>query len=215
MSWWVVRRPRVSFALRDQEAVFRAGDRRLAAGLSAAYAVLAVVGGALAYFFSGGRPFAHPTPWLDLPPVAGAALSVAVGVAFAFAIVVATRMSVARFTWAKRLHRELQPVARRFGPREILLVAVLSSLGEELFFRAFLVPTVGVVVSSVLFGLLHQVKGESRWIWAGWATGVGVFFALLFASTGSLLGPLVAHALINATNLEFLRKHELAAEPAS
>ncbi|NUO48156.1 MAG: CPBP family intramembrane metalloprotease [Polyangiaceae bacterium] len=204
-----MRRTRVSFALREPEVVFRSGDRRLALGLAGAYAAFAIAGGVLAYYFSGGRPFEHPAPWLVLPPVAAAALSIAIGVAFAFAIVVTTRITVARFEWARRLHLELQPVARRFGTGETLLIAAFSSLGEEMFFRAFLVPTIGVIGSSLLFGLLHQVRGQSRWVWAAWATGVGLFFALLYVATGSLLGPIVAHALINATNLTFLKKHDL------
>jgi hypothetical protein len=199
----------VSFALRQPEVVFRSGDRSLALGLAGAYAVLAIAGGVLAYFFAGGRPFSHPAPWLQLPDLAAAALSIAIGVAFAFVIVVTTRLSVARFQWARQLHVELQPVARRFGTGETLLVAALSSLGEELFFRAFLVPVVGIIGSSLLFGLLHQVRGQSRWVWAAWATGVGLFFAGLYQLTGSLLGPIVAHALINATNLTFLKKHDL------
>ena len=208
-----MRRTRVSFALRQADAVLRPGDPRLALGVATAYGMLAIAGGALAYYFAGGRPFEHPAPWVVLPPLAASALSVAIGVAFAFAIVVTTRLTVARYDWARRLHLELQPVARRFGTRETLLIAVLSSLGEELFFRAFLTPVIGIVGSSLLFGFLHQVKGQSRWVWAAWATGVGLFFAALFAMTGSLLGPIVAHALINATNLTFLKKHEVSSSP--
>lgn len=210
-----MRRTRVSFALRQPEAALRPGDPRLALGLAGAYGLLAAVGGALAFYFAGGRPLSHPAPWLDLPPLAASALSIAVGVAFAFAIVVTTRVTVSRYEWARQLHVELQPVARRFGTRETLLIAALSSLGEELFFRAFLTPVIGIIGSSLLFGFLHQVKGQSRWVWAAWATGVGLFFAVLFRATGSLLGPIVAHALINATNLTFLKTHEIPVRGAA
>jgi membrane protease YdiL (CAAX protease family) len=48
-------------------------------------------------------------------------------------------------------------------------------------------------------------------VWAIWATVMGVLFAALFLATGSLLGPILAHAAINVANLRFLR--DTAVEP--
>ncbi|NUP07055.1 MAG: CPBP family intramembrane metalloprotease [Polyangiaceae bacterium] len=203
------RKSGVSFALRSAPALAADGDRSLARLVTIAYGTLGAVGAVLAYFFAGGRPLEHPRPWLDWPLLARMPLSIALGVAFAFAIVLLTRFTVLRYRWAQRLHLELQPVARRFGPKEIWLVAVLSSLGEELFFRSFLVPTIGLVVSTLLFGFLHQVRGPSRWVWAAWAGAVGLGLGALFVATGSVLGPVVAHALINGTNLGFLKTHDI------
>lgn len=197
------------FALRTDPGLAHDGDRQLAGLLALAYAGLGLAGGALAYFFAGHAPFAHPSPWIEMPQLASVSASVAIGVAFAFAVVVATRITVTRFTWARRLHLELQPVARRFDRQEIWLVAILSSVGEELFFRSFLVPVCGLVVSTILFGLLHQVRGPSRWVWAAWAGAVGLGLGAIFAATGSVLGPIVAHALINATNLAFLKHYDV------
>ena len=69
-------------------------------------------------------------------------------------------------------------------------------------------PLVGVVVSSVAFGVLHQIGGRARWGWIGWATLMGLLFGEVFAMTGSLLGPLLAHAAINHSNLRFLRDND-------
>lgn len=205
---------KVVFALRSVPSLGADGDRSLARTIALAYALLGVVGGGLAYAFAGGRPLMHPGPWLELHPLPAASLSVALGVALAFAVVVWTRFAVARFGWAQQLHRELQPVARRFDASEIWMLAVLSSVGEELFFRSFLVPTIGLGLSTLLFGVLHQVKGPSRWVWATWAASVGLALGGIFVATGSVLGPIVAHALINGTNLGFLKHHELAPSPA-
>ena len=83
-------------------------------------------------------------------------------------------------------------------------------LGEELLFRGLLVPTAGVWLAAALFGLAHQIKGPSRWVWAGWATAVGLLLGSIFALTGSLVGPLLAHAIVNAANLTYLRDHDAA-----
>ncbi len=213
---WLPRlfRPKVVFALREGPALERPGDRRLASLLAVAYGALGAAGGALAFFFAGRRPLSHPRPWLGLPPVASISASIALGVALAFGIVVLTRWTVARYAWARSLHLELRPVARRFSQQEIWLVAALSSIGEELFFRSFLVPTMGLVGSTILFGVLHQVRGRSRWVWAAWATVVGLLLGSIFVATGSVLGPMVAHALINGINLSFLKAHAPEAGPA-
>jgi membrane protease YdiL (CAAX protease family) len=68
-----------------------------------------------------------------------------------------------------------------------------------------LVPVVGVVISSIAFGALHQIRGPARWAWMGWAAAMGVLFGGVFVATGSLAGPLVAHMAINHVNLRFLR----------
>lgn len=170
--------------------------------------LLATLATALALALRDGLPWVHPSPWLSLRPGVGLALSAVLGLALAVAVIATTRVAVARFRWARRLHRELRPVARDLSLSHILLLAGLSSLGEELLFRGLVTPLAGVLLSAVVFGLAHQIKGPSRWVWAGWATAVGAGLGAIFALTGSLVGPLLAHAIVNAVNLSYLRDHD-------
>jgi membrane protease YdiL (CAAX protease family) len=39
---------------------------------------------------------------------------------------------------------------------------------------------------------------------------MGLLFALVFALTGNLVGPIAAHMAINAANLRFVRDHDPA-----
>lgn len=194
--------------LRSSRPDFRDPALRVAGG----YVFLAAFSTALVFVFRDGPPWAYPSPWLELRPPHGLALSAALGVAFAGLIIAATRLSVAHFRWARRLHVELRPVAVELTGGRILLLAGLSSLGEELLFRGLLAPALGVVLSSLLFGFAHQMRGPSRWVWAAWATIVGGGLGSIFALTGSLVGPLLAHAIVNAVNLGYLRDHEPSGE---
>lgn len=188
---------------------FQAPTLRVALG----YVVLAVLATALAFVFRGA-PWSHPRPWVQLSPSHALGVSAALGVAFAGVIIALTRVTVTYFRWARRLHQELRPVARELSAGQILLLAGLSSLGEELLFRGLLVPTIGVAISAILFGLAHQMKGPSRWVWTAWAALVGGGLGAIFALTGSLVGPLLAHAIVNAVNLGYLRDHEPRGEDA-
>ena len=174
------------------------------------YALLATLATALALALRDGAPWVYPDPWFPQPPAVALASSAVLGVVAAVAVIALTRVAVRRFTWAQRLHGELRPAARDLGVGQILLVAGLSSLGEELLFRGLLVPVLGVVLSAALFGLVHQMRGPSRWVWAAWAMVVGLMLGAIFAMTGSLVGPLLAHALVNAANLTYLRDHDPA-----
>jgi membrane protease YdiL (CAAX protease family) len=48
-----------------------------------------------------------------------------------------------------------------------------------------------------------------------WAFAVGLALGALFEGTGSLLGPLAAHALVNGVNLTFLKHHDPGPLPAT
>jgi hypothetical protein len=182
------------------------------------YVLLAVLATALAVALRDGVPWVHPDPWIaELSPRDGGVplplalgSSALLGLTVATGIITFTRLTVPRFAWAQRLHAELRPVARDLTVGQILIVAGLSSLGEELLFRGLLVPLAGVVPAAMLFGLAHQIKGPSRWVWTGWATAVGLLLGAVFALTGSLVGPLLAHAVVNAANLTYLRDHDPA-----
>jgi hypothetical protein len=105
----------------------------------------------------------------------------------------------------------VRPAMGRAGDGALLTVAVAGAVGEELFFRGLLVPLIGVVASSIVFASLHQIRGASRWGWMLWAGIMGLLFGAIFAATGSLAGPLLAHAAINHHNLRFLRDNNPAA----
>jgi uncharacterized protein len=169
----------------------------------------ALVGGvALALIWPRGAPLTHPQPRLLLGDTSAHWLSLGIGLLFGAVLIVASRIAVQRFEWARRLHLELRPLARGLPPTGIVVLALLSSAGEELLFRGLFQPWMGLWPQAILFGLLHQLPGPSRWIWVSWAFLVGLALGALFELTGSLLGPLAAHALVNGVNLSFLKNHD-------
>lgn len=180
---------------------------------AAAYALLGIFALAAVELLRGQSALVHPEPWLALEPAVRHLYSAAFGVAFGAFAVVCTR-AVGRFGWAQRLHVALRPVARGLSPSAIVVLAGLSALGEELLFRGLLGPLLGVLPQALVFGVAHQVPGPSRWVWVLWATVMGLAFGALFQLSGSLVGPILGHALINALNLSYLKAHDPAPRPA-
>lgn len=172
------------------------------------YGFLGLIAASAAYFLHES-PWTHPDPWLELSPWAAHGYSAILGLTFGLVVVVLTRTLVERVRWARTLHAELRPLARDLPPSAVLSLALLSSLGEELLFRSLLQPATNLWIQAAVFGLIHQLPGRARWIWVAWATIMGTALGALFAGTGSLLGPLLAHALINGMNLRFLQTHDV------
>jgi membrane protease YdiL (CAAX protease family) len=151
--------------------------------------------------------------WLGASGPASWLMSAGLGLALAGATITATPFLVRHSPWARSLHGALRPAISGASDGAIFFVAVSSAAGEELLFRGLLVPAIGVALSSLVFGALHQTRGRGRWGWMAWATLMGLLLGAVFAATGSLLGPLLAHAVINGHNLRFLRDHDPTRRP--
>ena len=74
------------------------------------------------------------------PLLAGPAAGVAVGLA----VVGLTRVAVRYFQWARDLHASFRDLLGPLTGREIVILAVGSSIGEELLFRGALQPLLGL-----------------------------------------------------------------------
>jgi hypothetical protein len=85
--------------------------------------------------------------------------------------------------------------------RDLILLSVFSGTGEESFFRGALQPELGLVATSLLFGLLHAGPDRRYLVWTVWAVGAGFLFGALYQWTGGILAPITAHVLHNAATL--------------
>ena len=99
----------------------------------------------------------------------------------------------------------LAPIYVNLKPIDVVFLSFLAAICEETFFRGLLMPGIGVILSSLAFGILH-LPGKQYWIYAVWAAASGALFSYLFISTGSLIMPIFAHAVNNITGMILLHK---------
>lgn len=183
-------------------------DRSVAVVVVGAYGGMALLGWFIGWVRGAPNVLVCPATTLTPDGRPQPLVSLLGGLGLAFAVIAATRAFVRTQGWARELHADLRPVACALGEAAILPVAVASAVGEEVLFRGALLPALGLVPSSLLFGVTHQLRGRSRGAWIAFAAAVGFLLGALFQATGSLLGPIVAHALVNAVNLRFLIEHD-------
>jgi membrane protease YdiL (CAAX protease family) len=126
------------------------------------------------------------------------------GVLLGIVVVGLTRLATRHLQWARDLHTSFHDLLGPLTIREIVILALASSVGEELLFRGALMPWVGVWVQGVVFALLHVGPGKRFLPWTLSALVLGVAFGWLAQWTGNLGGPIAAHFVINFLNLRFI-----------
>ena len=139
---------------------------------------------------------------VSLLPLSWSATVLPVGIGLGLAITAASLL-VYRFWAAYRRSADfyLEFVLKPLVLPDIIWIALLPGLSEELLFRGVMLPALGlnitgVVVSSLCFGILH-LSGAEQWAYAVWATAVGLLLGYSAVATGNLLVPIVAHVFIN------------------
>jgi membrane protease YdiL (CAAX protease family) len=136
-------------------------------------------------------------------------LGIVAGLLIGLGFVFASRYATHRFEWGRALHRDLRALLGPLHGAEILVLAVASAIGEEIFFRGALQPAIGLWGSSAIFALLH-IGPKVRFLpWTLSSFVAGAVFGQLFLWAGDLSGPVVAHFTINALNLRYLSRTDL------
>ncbi len=100
---------------------------------------------------------------------------------------------------------DIFPMVRQAHVVDLLVVAALAGIAEELMFRGMLQPRMGLVASSVLFGMLHGPELK-LWPLAAWATLVSIGFGLMYRQSENLALPVLVHGAYDALALLLIRR---------
>ena len=173
---------------------------RRAAIVYAALAAAAV----LWCWLTGILPWPLYDPCVSTPGRFG--LGVLAGLLLALVVVVLSRVLMARVRGFMRLHHFFREALGPMRRHEVFWVAVLSSVGEELFFRGAMQPRLGLWPAVVAFTVLHFPSRRLLWPWTAMAGALGLAFGYMTHHSGSVAGATVAHLLINAINLDHITR---------
>jgi membrane protease YdiL (CAAX protease family) len=143
------------------------------------------------------------------PPQDTIWMSLLSGTLLGVGVVLLTYVISIRFLWARKLNAWFYSVLGRLAWQEAFILAALSSVSEEMFFRGAMQPDLGLELTTLIFGLMH-FPSEKRFLsWTVMATVLGYAFGWLCIWTGNILGAITAHFLINFTNLQLLGRESM------
>jgi membrane protease YdiL (CAAX protease family) len=135
----------------------------------------------------------------DVPPIDPSGRNVLLGVALVGVVLVSdvTLHGLFCLVFGERYrsrHRELAAVFRGQTIAAMLAGAAMAGLGEELVFRGLSADGRFLVVSAVVFGLLHHVR-RALWPFTLWAVWQGLLFAAALWYFRDLSVTMTAHFL--------------------
>jgi len=78
----------------------------------------------------------------------------------------------------------------------LLLISGLVSLGEELFFRGFLQPHLGLLMTSLVFSIYHFRINVNSLVIVPATFLLGLIFGQAYLSTANIFAPMIIHFLV-------------------
>ncbi|MCP4265296.1 MAG: CPBP family intramembrane metalloprotease [Candidatus Brocadiaceae bacterium] len=96
---------------------------------------------------------------------------------------------------------DIRPIFSETKFIDLCFISACAGFGEELLFRGVIQAKLGIVVASIIFGLLHFITPAYFVI----ATIMGFYMGFLFQHFDSLLVPVQLHFVYDLGALAFLR----------
>lgn len=128
-------------------------------------------------------------------------LDLGLGLGIALVVIVGWQGVCRVSTAAAALERKLASLVGDITTDEALAIALLSGFSEEFFFRGAVQGSLGWLLATILFALMHTGPGRALRMWSLYAFVVGLAFAGLMEWRQNLLAPVVAHVAINGFGL--------------
>ena len=128
----------------------------------------------------------------------------ALGLGIGLAIVWLSQWAAAHVPAFRDMSEALSEILRPLSHRDVLTQAFFSALAEELFFRGFLQPRLGLHLTSLLFGFVHFPRDRRLRIWQPLGIALGYLLGWMFLVRGSIVAPFLIHFAVNYFNMHFV-----------
>ena len=103
--------------------------------------------------------------------------------------------------FAQEIEQEFGNLLGHQSVLQIVLLAAMSSVAEEIFFRGAMQQSIGLVFTSIIFAFVHPPVNEKLLFWPFFAFAVGILLGYQMQETRTLLTPILTHFTINLINL--------------
>ncbi|MFO7849517.1 MAG: CPBP family intramembrane glutamic endopeptidase, partial [Spirochaetia bacterium] len=110
---------------------------------------------------------------------------------------------------ARRMFRAMEDALGGIGYCGAAILAASSALGEEMFFRGAVQPSLGILAASLLFALSHFPIRKELLLWPFYALIMGLILGTLRNLGGDIWSAVLLHFLVNFFGLVFIGKGAL------
>jgi membrane protease YdiL (CAAX protease family) len=142
--------------------------------------------------------------WWRLDGASDAATALGMGILLGIGGILVTRLMEHNVEAVRSLGARFGHILRHAGVREALILATLSSVGEEMLFRGCLQEEFGLWPATIAFAAVHVGRERVYLWWTASALVFGLGLGLLYQWQGGLLAPIAMHFTINAVNITVL-----------
>jgi len=132
------------------------------------------------------------------------AIHLALGVSLAIFLHALTKELNAKSDWSRRLTIWFKSELGHINTKTIFILALSSGIGEELLFRGVIQQKSGVLIASLLFGLMHWPPRKELRSWTYMAGIVGLLLGGMTEIASSIVPAIITHVLINFLNLRLI-----------
>ena len=101
-----------------------------------------------------------------------------------------------------KLRSNIKELILKITTIEVVYISFLAGFSEELLFRGFLQPLIGIAFTSILFGVAHFITLGYFIL----ATAIGFFLGGAFNYSSNILVPIMVHSLYNIFAFKLLAK---------
>lgn len=101
----------------------------------------------------------------------------------------------------RRLGAEIAAILQPITPARVAVIALSSGIAEEALFRGPVQHSIGYILASLAFGLLHGGVSPRYIAWSTFALLAGLSFGLLAAQYASVWPAALAHVVVNGINV--------------
>ena len=101
----------------------------------------------------------------------------------------------------KLMLTEVKAMFQNCTLNDLIVISLLAGIGEEFLFRGVVQVKLGIVIASIIFGLLHFVSLPYAIV----TTVMGFYLGVVFQQSGGLLAPVIIHFLYDLAALVYLR----------
>ncbi|MEW5822621.1 MAG: CPBP family intramembrane glutamic endopeptidase [Cyanobacteriota bacterium] len=148
----------------------------------------------------------HSLIIIDLPTTLYALVAALILTALNFIVVFILPKFLSVFKPMREAYDEVCHIVANAQPLSAILIAILSGLAEEILFRGVIQQITGILIASILFGVLH-IYNKKTIFYGLYAIFIGYYLGLIYIYTQSLWAPILVHMINNAIAIPFMKRH--------